>query len=342
MKQLKIADRYTIKELIHESNMSLVYLAFDENLKREVIIKKIKAEKPTLEMKNRFKREIEILVELDHSGIVPIYECSYNGEIFYVMKYIKGKSLKELLPNISIESKLVIFRQVLEIISFIHKKKILHRDIKPDNILITENFTPVLIDFGFAIGYRYNADHEEVVGTIQYCSPEQTGIVKRPVDRRSDLYSLGIALYECSTGAPPFQTNDVGKMIQLHATQKPKTISEIIPGFSIPLQNVILKLIAKDPDDRYQSAEDALKDLIKIQSKNIEDDLYEEEEIDFVGKQHELKLLISSRDGADRRRGSHRLKGSDEDRRSHVPCRRGRRDDRRRDQRRGRRCRGGW
>ncbi|MBK9500569.1 MAG: serine/threonine protein kinase [Leptospiraceae bacterium] len=265
MKQLKIADRYTIKELIHESNMSLVYLAFDENLKREVIIKKIKAEKPTLEMKNRFKREIEILVELDHSGIVPIYECSYNGEIFYVMKYIKGKSLKELLPNISNESKLVIFRQVLEIISFIHKKKILHRDIKPDNILIDNQGKVFVTDFGISkflnnIQTKLTST-DKFIGTIQYASPEH--FEPRKLCEGSDIYSLGIILYEILTGSPPFKNESDSETMKLHLLSPvPPILSEI----KNELKLICYKMLKKEIIERYSDCDEIIKQLTIAQN----------------------------------------------------------------------------
>jgi diguanylate cyclase (GGDEF)-like protein len=154
---------------------------------------------------------------------------------------------------------------VVEPLAAVHRKGLVHRDLKPNNIMIQSDGQALLIDFGLA-AWASGGQAQAAVGTLAYSPPEQTGMLKRPVDHRSDLYSLGIVLFESLAGALPFAANDVGDLLRMHAVTPPPDLVQVVPGIPIGLAALVARLLAKDPDDRYQSGEELAGDLRRLQA----------------------------------------------------------------------------
>lgn len=214
-----------------------------------------------------FLREAAALACVSHPGLTAIHEVGAVGERPYlIMDYIQGTPLdKVLLHGPFGEERLVdAARQVASVLSEVHRRGIIHRDVKPGNILLDEAGGLKLTDFSLATMADSEQDSRVVVGTFLYSSPEQTGMLNRPVRAPSDLYSLGVVLYEMATGRPPFQAAEAGELIRLHANAAPAPPEGVSPA----LAAIILKLLAKDPDDRYLSAEALLKDLDRLKALN--------------------------------------------------------------------------
>ena len=193
-----------------------------------------------------------------------------EGQPVLVMEYIEGQTLRELLQRSSwgLQRKLEIARDVAAILDEIHQQRVIHRDVNSANILVGSDDTVYLIDFGIATLQGAGetallAHHDTAVGTLAYTSPEQTGHLDRVVDQRADLYSSGVVLYELLTGRLPFQADDALAMIHCHLARKPLPPHEVDPTLPVVLSNVVLKLLAKEPSDRYQSAQGLQADLAR-------------------------------------------------------------------------------
>jgi len=213
-----------------------------------------------------FRREAALLASLDHPGVTRIHEVgTVAGRPYQIMELISGGSLRQALADgpLTEARALDLVGQVAHALAVSHGAGLIHRDVKPDNIMIRSDGTACLIDFGLA----GRADRDAVdaaVGTLIYSSPEQIGLLRRPVDGRADLYSLGIVLYECLVGAPPFQSDDAGELIRLHMSATPPPVASRRPDASAAVGVVVARLLAKDPDDRYQRAEELCANLHRI------------------------------------------------------------------------------
>jgi|GEM_PF-2014719 len=212
-----------------------------------------------------FRREAAILAAIRHPSLGKVYEVGDDGRISYlVMELIVGKTLADTVEEkgaLSEAQVLSIASDVASALDAAHRVGLVHRDVSPRNIVLRADGRAVLIDFGLATPTGTKQPDDAVIGTVLYCAPEQTGMMRRPVDRRSDLYSLGAVLYEALTGRPPFIAGDAGEVVHLHATAEPPFASRVRPTISVQLSRVICKLLAKDPDDRYQDAGSLLADL---------------------------------------------------------------------------------
>jgi serine/threonine protein kinase len=144
----------------------------------------------------------------------------------------------------------------------VHRRGLVHRDVKPQNVLVADDGAARLIDFGLAM--REQRGDPVTAGTLAYAAPEQSGMLKRPVDARSDLYSLGVVLFECLTGVPPFRTDDVSELVRMHAVALPPDPSSMVAGVPPALSAIVAMLLAKDPDDRYQSSGSLAADLRRV------------------------------------------------------------------------------
>ncbi|UCE15559.1 MAG: tetratricopeptide repeat protein [Candidatus Bathyarchaeota archaeon] len=253
--------RYTILEKLGEGGKGVVYKARDTVLDRVVAVKVLKSEVLSEEAYSRVMREARVVAKLDHSNIVPIYDIGKeDGKQFFVLAFVDGMNLRGLMGTYregkcDLQTILRIGLDVCGALQYAHSRGVLHRDIKPENILITEEGTAKLMDFGLAkaLGGTRITKRGMIVGTPAYLPPEQA--LGKDSDQRSDLYSLGATLYHMATGRPPFPGDDPVKVIFSHINDIPMKPGRINPDIDAELERVILKLLKKDPDERYQSAE---------------------------------------------------------------------------------------
>lgn len=233
---------------------------------RDVSIK-IQEATPRAEDALRFRREAALLACLRHPALPTVLACGeHEGRQWLALDYAEGRSLAEVLAEgaLAEERIVAIARDLAGALAEVHGHGLVHRDVKPANVLITPRDGARLIDFGLAMRLRGEEWPGEVAGTFLYAAPEQTGLLKRQVDGRSDLYALGALLFECAAGHPPFRASDVGELLRQHAVKPVPDLRWIRPDLSQALVRIIEKLLAKDPDDRYQSGKGLLADLLQI------------------------------------------------------------------------------
>jgi eukaryotic-like serine/threonine-protein kinase len=210
-----------------------------------------------------FRREAALLAGVNHPGLTQIHEVgTVSGRPYLVMDLVTGQSLAEVLTAgpMSAEQVIALALDIVDPLAAVHRRGLLHRDLKPPNIMVLADGQGRLIDFGLT-AREGEGDALAAVGTFAYCAPEQSGVLRRPVDNRSDLYSLGVVLFECLAGALPFPTADVGELLRMHAVTPPPDLGVLVPGIPRGLAEAVATLLAKDPDDRYQNGEDLAADL---------------------------------------------------------------------------------
>ncbi len=261
-------DRYEIHRRLARGGMAQVYLARDRSLDRPVAVKELVPEFATdPSFVERFRREAQAAANLSHPNIVGVYDWgAQDGTYFIVMEYVDGPSLSRVLrsdgpfhPRRAAE----IAAEVAAGLGFAHSRGVVHRDVKPGNVLLTRSGQSKVTDFGIARALS-SSDEDltqagSVMGTATYFSPEQAqGLA---VDPRSDLYSLGVVLYELVTGRPPFTGDTPLAIAYKHVQDQPAPPSTLMSGLPEALEAIIMKLLAKRPDDRYPSAEDLRADL---------------------------------------------------------------------------------
>ena len=252
--------RYKVTKKLGEGGRGIVFKAEDTRLGRTVAIKVIKGEGLDQESFARFEQEARATASLSHPHIVAIYDIGQEGESHYlVLEFVDGPNLGGLVcsqPGARCDAATTsrIGSQICQALEYAHSHGILHRDIKPENIMITSGGLPKLMDFGLAraLGGPNLTQRGVIVGTPAYLPPEQA--LGRHSDARSDLYSLGCVLYEMVTGRPPFRGDDPVKVIFSHINDLPVMPRKLAPEIPEGLEQVILKLLVKDPDQRYQSA----------------------------------------------------------------------------------------
>jgi eukaryotic-like serine/threonine-protein kinase len=260
--------RYQVVRKLGAGGMANVYLAEDQELGRRVAIKILNDRHANDEQfVERFRREAKNAAALSHPNIVSIYDRGEAEGTYYIaMEYLDGRSLKELIVsrgpaplNVAIEYA----RQILSALRFAHRHGIVHRDIKPHNVLVDADGRVKVTDFGIArAGASQMTEAGSIVGTAQYLSPEQARGTN--VDQRSDLYSLGIVLYELLTGTLPFNGDTPVEIAMKHLSQTPELPSHLRPELPRELDLVVTRALAKDPDERYQSAEEMDADLERL------------------------------------------------------------------------------
>jgi eukaryotic-like serine/threonine-protein kinase len=260
--------RYRIVRKLGSGGMANVYLAEDEDLGRRVAIKILNDRYANDELFiERFRREAKSAAALSHPNIVSIYDRGEAEGTYYIaMEVIEGRSLKELIMTrgpLPIAQSLGYMHEILEALRFAHRHGIIHRDIKPHNILIGERLK--VTDFGIArAGASQMTEAGSIMGTAQYLSPEQAR--GAPVTASSDLYSGGIVLYEMLTGKVPFNGDSAIEIAMKHLNEAPKPPSRIRPEIPDELDQVVLRALAKNPEDRYQSAEEFSEDLHRVEA----------------------------------------------------------------------------
>jgi eukaryotic-like serine/threonine-protein kinase len=259
------AGRYRLERKLGAGGMADVWLAEDQELGRKVAVKILHERYANDEQfVERFRREATHAAGLSHQNIVSIYDRgSADGSYFIVMEYVEGRTLKELLVNrgpCPIPVAIAYARQVLAALRYAHRNGIIHRDIKPHNVIVDHEGRIQVADFGIArAGASQMTEAGSIIGTAQYLSPEQAR--GAPVDESSDLYSTGVVLYELLTGSVPFTGETAVEIAMKHLSHVPAPPSAIRPEIPHDLDLVVLRALAKDPADRYRSASEMDRDL---------------------------------------------------------------------------------
>lgn len=214
-----------------------------------------------------FRREAALLARVNHPGVPKVYDVGcVDGRPYLVLEFLQGRSLTDVLAAAPLDEGplILIAADVAAALVAAHRAGVVHRDIKPANIIINGGGRARLIDFGLAALERTAPVGPAAIGTFDYSPPEQTGMLNRPVDARSDLYSLGVVLFKCATGVLPFLADDVGELIAMHATVPAPDPRSRRPDLSGELADVMTRLLAKDPDDRFQTAGELLSALDRL------------------------------------------------------------------------------
>lgn len=275
----RLAGRYEVRSLIGRGGMAEVHLGFDTRLSRVVAIKMLRSDLAQDSIfQARFRREAQSAASLNHPNIVAVYDTGEelvtgaDGRAisvpFIVMEYVEGHTVKELIADgnpVPIDEAVQIITGVLSALEYSHAAHLVHRDIKPGNIMLTNDGKVKVMDFGIA---RALSDSQAtmtqtnaVVGTAQYLSPEQAR--GEQVDARSDLYSTGVVLFELLTGRPPFKGDSAVAVAYQHVQQSPPVPSSVTPDVPEVLDRVVMKSLAKDRNERYATASSMLADLMR-------------------------------------------------------------------------------
>lgn len=264
-----LGSRYEIIEKIGNGGMATVYKAKDLVLKRYVAVKILREEYTTdNEFIKRFNTEAESAASLTHPNIVSVYDVGKEGNLYYiVMELIKGKTLKEIIVEdgrMGWKWSVKIAKQIAQALETAHRNNIIHRDIKPHNIIITEDGTAKVTDFGIAkaVSNSTITTFGTTIGSVHYFSPEHAR--GGYTDAKSDLYSLGVVLYEMVTGRVPFDADTPVSVALKHMQEKPVPPIELNPAIPQSLNDLILKAMEKDPNMRYSTATEMIEDLDKI------------------------------------------------------------------------------
>ena len=263
-------NRYEISSKLGTGGMAEVYLAHDRHLGRDVALKVLLSKYATdPEFIERFRREASAAAGLNHPNIVQIYDRGEAEGTYYIsMEYLSGRPLKEIIQRyapLRADHIVSIGTQILEALRFAHRKDVIHRDIKPQNIIVDDEGRVKVTDFGIARAGNATTLTQtgSILGTAHYLSPEQAQ--GEPSVAASDLYSLGIVLYEMATGRLPFNGDNPVAIAMQHVHEPPPPPSELAAGLPEGLENIILRALAKSPGDRYASAQAFLDDLTKFQ-----------------------------------------------------------------------------
>nr|MBA3412711.1 Stk1 family PASTA domain-containing Ser/Thr kinase [Actinomycetota bacterium] len=260
--------RYRVLRRLGSGGMANVYLAEDQQLGRRVAIKILNERHAHDEQfVERFRREAKNAAGLSHPNIVPVYDRGEaEGTSYIAMEYLEGRTLKQLIVRDTMPIAVVVeyTRQILAALGFAHRRGIVHRDIKPHNVLVSSDGRLKVTDFGIArAGASQMTEVGSIIGTAQYLSPEQARGTQ--VDQRSDLYSTGVVLYELLTGVVPFSGDTPVEIAMKHLSTAPEPPSRKRPGIPRELDMVVLRALAKDVSERYGSAEEMDSDLARIQ-----------------------------------------------------------------------------
>ena len=266
MKGQKISDRYQIIKSIGEGGMANVYLAYDTILDRNVAVKVLRGDLATDEkFVRRFQREALSASSLSNPNIVEVYDVGEdNGEYYIVMEYVEGKHLKNLLKKrgkLTVPEVIDIVLQITNGLSVAHDSYIIHRDIKPQNILILDNGLIKITDFGIAVAMNATqlTQTNSVMGSVHYLPPEQAS--GKGATLQSDIYSIGILMYELLTGKLPFKGDNAVEIALKHLKEPMPSIRDEIPDIPQSVENIILKATAKNPKNRYADAREMHEDL---------------------------------------------------------------------------------
>jgi len=294
-----VGGRYELGELVGYGGMAEVHRGRDSRLNREVAIKVLRADlarDPSF--LNRFRREAHSAAGLNHPSIVAVYDTGEDitpdgtPQPFIVMEYVSGRTLRDIVKSegrLPVRRAMEIVAEVCSALDFSHRNGIIHRDVKPANVMITPQGAIKVMDFGIARAVADNAatvtQTANVIGTAQYLSPEQAR--GESVDARSDVYSTGCLLYELVTGVPPFQGDSPVAVAYQHVRENPVLPSARVPDIPRVIDSIVMKALAKNPLNRYQSAGDMRQDLLRAianQPVNAEMVMTDAERTQFIAR----------------------------------------------------------
>lgn len=291
--------RYSVIKKLGEGGKGIVFKCQDNTLGRVVAIKLIKGDALDAETYSRLMREAQTTAKLSHPNIMSIYDLiSEDARFLMVIEYVEGKTLDSYISDsggkLSIQEVLRISAELCDALQYAHARGILHRDIKPENIMIDRNGVPKLMDFGLAKSFDSpGLTHAgTIVGTPAYLSPESA--LGKEADARSDLYSLGCVIYQMVTGVPPFRSDDTLKLIYSHIHDTPAPPISLNPSVPKQINAIIMKLISKNPGDRFQTAKElneALKSIRSIISGDGNDSMSREIRADNSASISQVSIL---------------------------------------------------
>ena len=307
-----VGGRYELGDLIGYGGMAEVHRGRDARLGRDVAIKVLRADlarDPSF--LNRFRREAQSAAGLNHPSIVSVYDTGEDvgGEgtmqPYIVMEFVQGRTLRDILKTegrLPARRAMEIVADVAAALDFSHRAGLVHRDVKPANVMITQSGAVKVMDFGIARAVADNSatvtQTANVIGTAQYLSPEQAR--GESVDARSDVYSTGCLLYELVTGAPPFQGDSPVAVAYQHVRENPTMPSSRVPGLPRALDSIVMKALAKNPQNRYQSAGEMRSDLQRAlanQPVSAESVMTDAERTQFIARTPPPPVMVPHRDG---------------------------------------------
>jgi len=264
-----LADRYAIERELGQGGMATVYLAEDLKHHRQVAIKVLKPELAAAVGSERFLREIEIAAQLSHPHILPLHDSgAADGFLYYVMPYVEGESLRDRLQRagtLPIGDTLRLLRDVADALAYAHQHGVVHRDIKPDNVMLAGRHA-LVTDFGVAKAVSAAGEGAQLtsvgisVGTPAYMAPEQAAADPN-VDHRADLYAFGVLAYEMLAGHLPFADASAQAVMMAHLTERPRPLLEVREGVPLALAATVMRCLEKEPGARFQSADELLAEL---------------------------------------------------------------------------------
>src|SRR5919199_6735974 len=259
--QATLADRYAIEKELGRGGMATVYQARDLKFDRQVAVKVLLPDLGVALGPERFRREIQLVTQLNHPHILPIWDSGEaDGQLYYVMPLVRGESLRARLDRerqLGVHDALQITCEVAGALDYAHRQGIVHRDIKPENILLEDGHA-LVADFGIAravsaMGEQKLTQTGVTLGTPTYMSPEQ-GMAERDLDGRSDVYSLGCVLYEMLAGSPPFTGPTAQAVIARHTLDEVPSMTVVRGTVPEDVEDAVLRALAKVPADRYKTA----------------------------------------------------------------------------------------
>jgi len=270
--------RFAVKRILGAGGMGVVYLAQQDNPKRDVAVKVVRSGVMSRELRRRFDLEAAVLARLQHPGIAQIIEAGLHddgagGRPYFAMEYINGVPLNDFARDLALPERLRLFVRVCDAVQHAHQRGVVHRDLKPGNILVTGSGDPKVLDFGVARATdsdlqasTLRTDAGQLIGTLAYMSPEQVAGLGNDVDTRSDVYSLGVILYELLAGRPPHDLADttIAAAARIITEDDPSPPSLSNRSCRGDLDTIVLKALEKEPVRRYQSASDLGADVTRF------------------------------------------------------------------------------